>query len=126
MEFAPFEKALLAWTATHSRDEALKKQFEVVTAVDREITGVGFYTSLRVPPGMEKSVAPSGMADATPHFLSPGVGPGGITVIWLKEGIIDLLEVVTCGGDLLDAVPTKWAFFTWGDHMPETLEEICI
>jgi len=124
MDFAPFEKALLAWTANHSRDEAPKKQLAVVTAVDREITGVGFYTSLRVPPGMKKSFAPSGMADGTPHFFCPGVGLGAITVIWLKEAIIDLLEVVTCGGDLLDAVPTKWAFFTWGDHMPETFEKL--
>ena len=72
--------------------ESLRKQWRASTIVNREFTGVGFYTTLEVPPAVPAvegfPVRCFGDVEAEIEGLFCGTG----FIIWIKDGRLECLE----------------------------------
>lgn len=101
VELTPLEKAALDMLV--SRDEpgygALRRQAKNCHAVSREMTGAGFFTKLRVKvdcpeaPGAVGNPLGQGHAFAAEPFAElEGLDGGAGFVLWLEDGVIDMLE----------------------------------
>lgn len=109
MEATRFERAVLEWIARQEDDPALASQLLGVAITERDYTGAGCYIALRPAAGASRtgtSRAPGGPCRG-PAFTSPAVELGGGTLLWLRDGLVEQLEV-----------------FSYGDGFPEDLSAI--
>jgi hypothetical protein len=95
MQFTPLERAVLDWIAERANDPALAAQLRSAQPTAREFTGVGSFTSLRVP----DDAAPVSLAPApvTPHIESPDLEAGAGAVLFFENGRATTLELYTYG-----------------------------
>jgi len=107
MEFTALERAVLGWIASQTNVANLAEQIAACQPKERELTGVGSYTTLAVPtdkPPIER-----------PRFHSPIGGPwfdgvegihlGGSALLFLDEtGYIETLELVANGDHFDESV----------------------
>jgi hypothetical protein len=101
MEFTPLERAVLSWIADHADDPAVAKQLAVAHPIKRDFTGVGSFTSLKVPSDLPRvRVRP-----ADPLIESPQLGEGGGSVLLFVDGFAQTLEL-----------------YSYGDNFPEQIE----
>ena len=94
-----FESAVLAWIAARSGDEALRQQLATAQIAERDHTGVGCYSRLRIEsdaPRSSASYASRGPLQG-PNFESKAVEYGGGTQLWFKLGLADSLEIYAHG-----------------------------
>lgn len=89
------ESDILSWIAKHTSDEAIRAQCQTAEVVSREFTGVGSYSKIKARNIAGKSSRE--LADAGPLIESTELPLGGAAVLWLKDGVIDLLEIVLNG-----------------------------
>lgn len=95
MEFTPLERAVLDWIAEHADDPAVKQQLAAARPVSREFTGVGSFTSLRVPhdsPRVPYTVSPT-----DPVIESPQLEHGAGSVLFFEDGLASTLELYSNG-----------------------------
>jgi len=83
----------------------LRKQFESVRIGPIELSGVGFFAHLHVPPDKPKTT-PSDFAGGDALIELTGSTGGAGCVLFVKNGYLSMLEGYTHGGDswLEDAV----------------------
>ncbi len=89
------EHDILKWIAEHSADDSIRAQCLAADIISREFTGVGCFSHLKTTSG----VAPSSLnrSDVAPVIESPELPLGGGCVLFLKNGVLDLLEVYVFG-----------------------------
>src|SRR6266568_178399 len=98
MELTRLERAVLDMllAGEHSMLEALRAQLAVCTLTSRDMSGVGFFTSLAVPPKAPRlpvrgRTRPFG--DVLADF--PGSGHGAWFLLYLEDGALAMLEGYT-------------------------------
>lgn len=97
MELTLLELDVLTWIARNSGDPALKAQLSVVEVVEREYTGVGSFTELRVLktlPRVNYRVCP-----VHPLIDSRELQHGGGSVLFFEDGLACTLELYAYAGD---------------------------
>jgi hypothetical protein len=115
MEFTALEQAVLDWMASHVSVANLAEQIAACRPTKRDLTGVGSYTKLAVPPDEPR------IEHARTH--SPIGGPwidgtegihlGGSALLFLdKTGYIETLELVA-NGDHFDASATGFVLHAY-------------
>lgn len=95
MELTELERAVLDVIAqqAHEPEGALAAQLASATAIRRENSGAGFYTTLLVDPGSPPTKLPSPFGDAEAQVL--GVRHGMGFLLWLQDGHAERLEAYT-------------------------------
>jgi hypothetical protein len=83
----------------------LTHQLELVEVADRENTGGGFFTDLRIPDSAPAVVGQTHLGETT-HAAIDGLEYGVGLILFLKEGRMDLLEGYSVGGE--DTKPIDW------------------
>ena len=96
MKLTNLEYSLLSWFASRSGSEALRIQCETATVTSRDHTGVGQFVYLLVDGSAP--LAEFGCAPNAPLIRSPVLPHGAGVDLWLTEGQISHLEIVTFGG----------------------------
>ena len=105
MELTAVGHAVLDWIANHSPDESMREQLRHVEAMDREFTGVGSFTGLRVrtdAPRVGFRVAP-----ACPLIQSPQLEHGGGSVLFFEDGHAVMLELYAYGDSFAEDI-SEW------------------
>jgi hypothetical protein len=108
MDPTALESGILNWIAGHYGHAPLKSQIDQALVVRREHTGAGFYTHLAIPvdlPPVAKGELPGNPLEG-PGIISDQMQDGGGSLLWLKEGFVNFLEV-----------------YAFGDEFPEDLRE---
>lgn len=104
MEFTGLERAAIESVLAESVEgiDVLRTQFAASSVVDRDYTGVGFYTTISVP----RSIAPAKeTGELRDHLFGGATGlvedPHAIISfhLWLENGYLKCLEGVTVEGD---------------------------
>ena len=100
------EKRILAWARDHYPE--LSDQIDHLRVKAYDYTGVGIYISFLPLPD---SLACNGFKSPYhgPEIESPHVEHGACSLIWVKDGKIDCVEVAA-----------------YGDHFPEELAEFAL
>ena len=91
------EMDILKWVAKNTADESIRVQCEAVEVVSRKYSGVGSFSRLKTGRTDERS--PLRVADVSPDIESPELPLGGGSVLFLEDGLIDLLEIYVYGSD---------------------------
>src|SRR5256885_15953729 len=77
---------------------ALRRQLTVAAVRERELTGVGFFTSFKVPPNASRAPVPSNFAPFGDVGADiEGLRHGAGFLLFLKDGYLDMLEGYTYG-----------------------------
>ena len=92
----------------------LRKQAAVATVIQREFSGVGFFTTFAVPDGVPLANPPS-FAGGDVNIQLEDVSHGAGCVLFVRDGKVEMLECYTHAGDqwperiklksLSDAIP---------------------
>jgi hypothetical protein len=93
LPLSKFEAAVLEWIATRCQDPALKQQLADVEIIERDYTGAGCFSTLKLATGApvsEASYAKRGPLDG-PEYECPVVSGG--TLLWFNSGRADCLEI---------------------------------
>ncbi len=91
----PLERAVLEklCSGDHPVWRALRRQAQVATVASRELTGVGFFTTLELPPDIERApTRPGRLHLGDVEAVVPGLRNGAGFVLFVQDGIIELLE----------------------------------
>jgi hypothetical protein len=93
LAFTSLERAVLhAICEKHSVDRvALETQLSTASVIDRENTGIGFYTHIAVQRDSVVSVGGERLRNG-PAVTVEGLKHGMGFILWLKEGFVDCLE----------------------------------
>ena len=91
------EGDILKWIAEHSADDSIRAQCLSADVISREFTGVGCFTRLKTTSSVEPSLL--NRSDVAPVIESPELLLGGGCVLFLKNGVLDLLEIYVFGSD---------------------------
>jgi hypothetical protein len=79
----------------------LRQQCEMLSVTSREFSGVGFFTHFAVDDNAPRVEPPN--FDIRDVFLEiEGVESGAMAVLFVRDGVIDFLEVVTIAGEWPD------------------------
>lgn len=118
MDFTRFERALLAWFLDHSSDPAVTGRLPDARLESRVHTGVGLFVHLAYPTShpSASAVSPDSRPIPGPDFSSPSLPAGGGTVLFITDGVPDVLEVFTYG----DEFPAELETFELSDPPPRT------
>lgn len=81
--------------------KTLRQQIESLTVEKRDFTGVGFFTHLGTDESVPR-VKPPDIVIRDVLFEIKGLESGAMAMLFVREGIIDFLEVVTFYGDWPD------------------------
>jgi hypothetical protein len=92
LERAVLERILAGEDA---RCAALRRQLEACTVRERELTGVGSFTRLHVPPEVPRLVPPASFPIGDLEARIPGLARGAGFVLFVQDGALDLLEAYT-------------------------------
>jgi hypothetical protein len=113
----PLESAVLGLLLSRTDEgyAALREQLTVVEVIGRDMSGVGFFTTLSVPsgstkaPGIVGNPLGQGVAYAEDVYADvEGMAHGAGFLLWLDDGLISRLE----GFAYADAWPDEVARFT--------------
>jgi hypothetical protein len=108
MKFTALERAVLDWMASHVDVANLAEQIGACQPTERELTGVGSYTKLAVPPDKARIDRPRSHSPIGGPWIdgTDGIHLGGIALLFLDEtGYIKTLELVA-SGDHFDELAT--------------------
>jgi hypothetical protein len=92
MELTRLEQAILSWIAAQHGVGGRDSEAAVIR---REHSEAGSYTHLSGPEQNGQSKRVDG-----PQIQSPGLKHGAGSILWLKDGVPDCLEVYAFGDDL--------------------------
>ena len=111
MELSEFEKMVLEGLIENDPEkEIIRLQLTGATVIDRDYTGVGLYTKIKVAensPILSKSNRYIEEAPKT-HLIHPELEAGAGVILWFEEGKVSTLECYTYDGDW----PKNEALFT--------------
>jgi hypothetical protein len=82
-------------TTEGATGEMLWAQFEQSSVLRREVTGVGFFTYFVVPDAAPRLRDPRNPIGRPILIDLEGLRHGASAVLWIKEGVLDRLEVFT-------------------------------
>ena len=103
LERAVLEKLL---DGEHPVLQALRAQLEVSEVSARTFTGVGFFTTFKVPPQAPAApVKAASLAFGDVVATIPGVQHGAGFVLFIKDGRLDTLEGYTYDEDWPESIP---------------------
>lgn len=108
MSLTALERAVLTWFADRAGSEALRVQCETASALDRTYTGPGQITELQCAPNAPVAQLPTNCVPNAPLIESPVLPHGAGTDLWLENGRIAELEIVTFGGTELPKEPFQF------------------
>ena len=109
MEFTKIELAVLDWIATHSTSPELQDQLCNAQPIERQFTGKGSYTMLKVLgvhgrlPKFTPPDYPNGPVHG-PEIRSPEIEIGACSLLWLEDGYVDCLELAAYGDSFPEEV----------------------
>ncbi len=102
MELSEFEKVVLAALIEgDSEKEIILAQLREATVLERDYTGVGLFTKIRVSensPLLSKSNRYIEEAPKT-HLEHPELEAGAGVILWFEDGKVSTLECYTYDGD---------------------------
>jgi hypothetical protein len=96
MSFTAAERAILDWFAEHSADAKLRAQIAAATPGEREVTSVGFFTELLLPPESAEAECSLGEGQVALEgcaLLAPELDPMANCLLHTRNGKIGSLEV---------------------------------
>ena len=79
--------------------ETLREQYKSSKVVSREYTGVGSFTQFEVS-DLAPHVKPKGFVISDIHLEVKGTENGVSAMLFIKNGVIDFLEIITTTGNL--------------------------
>ena len=113
MTLTPFERIILDALVAGDTAElvVLREQVAAASATARELTGVGFFATLAIPPGSPRLAPAIGGSLSDVGATLIGVEHGVGFVLFLKDGALDVLEGFTYG-EAWPAVPEliRWYY----------------
>lgn len=74
---------------------SLRRQFEAAKVIQREMTGVGFYTTFAVPPEIDRLPGNRSFNFGDVEAEIPGLNSGAGFLLFVKDGALDFLEGYT-------------------------------
>jgi len=77
--------------------ECLRTQYKSADVIDRDFTGVGVFTSFRIPDSVERVVPESFQLEG--YLALQGVLGGATALLFVESGVICVLELVTWSGE---------------------------
>ena len=103
MEFSRVERAAIEAILSKPVEgmEAVRTQFAAASVIERDYTGVGFFTKISVPPSMPPLADSRQLHDAL--FDGAAGTPGVFFMLWTDTGYIACLE----GFTVLDSWPNE-------------------
>ena len=115
MEFTALERAVLDWMASHVNVANLAEQIAACRPTARDLTGVGSYTKLSVPPDKPRIDRPRNRSPIGGPWIdgTEGIHLGGSSLLFLDEtGYIRKLELVA-NGDHFDECATGFVLHAY-------------
>ena len=99
------EKKILDWFSRHYPD--LKQQIQSASIIKREYSGVGFFIYFNVDKNIKdfQNISANSQRINGPSILSDEIPQGGDSVLFFKDGYMDMLE-----------------FFSYGDSFPKNIK----
>ncbi len=94
----------------------LREQCEHASVNSRDYTGVGFFTHLQLPANTRR-VAPANFVIGDLFLDVPETEHGADAMLFIREGLVDFLEVVALNGDWPDN-PTIRSIDYWHPQYP--------
>ena len=96
MEFTPFENSLIRWYVDHAPHEEFKNQLQSCAPSDRSYSGAGLFIELSIQPGSWSKIPDEVKSPVSgPNISSPSLKNGAGSILFLKDGLVDMLEVYT-------------------------------
>ena len=101
MEFSALERAVIEQILSQPVEgmDILREQFAAATVIDREYTGVGFYTTMSVPrsvrPAPQDERLETALQQSTAGTVCSAPGHAVLFMLWLDGGYLSCLEGVT-------------------------------
>jgi len=91
---APLEAAVIQLQLSDDSElaNALRTQWNAATVVDRQLTGVGFYTTFSVPPSIPGHSDLSRRRLGDVHAEIGGLEHGAGFILWIEDGRLSCLE----------------------------------
>jgi hypothetical protein len=119
VQLTPLERDVLDWIAAHTDDPALKQQLAHLEVLNREYTGVGSFTKLKVPPDSPRVPYRVLPVSASPWIESPQLEAGGGSVLFFADGRATDLELFANGGSFPEILAT-WRLINFTAASPPT------
>jgi hypothetical protein len=115
MEFSRVERAAIEAILSKPVDgmDVLRAQFATASVVKRDHTGVGFYTTISVPPAVPAMRDSAELREAL--FAGSAGSPGVFFMLWTEAGYLACLEGITIhrswpnDDDIQEIVPCRIA-----------------
>ena len=101
MTLSNLEREILAWFSVNAGSKELSVQCSTASVVSRTHTGPGQITCLLAAPDAPMANFPTNCVPNAPLIESPLLPWGACADLWLKDGKIVELEIVTLGGQEL-------------------------
>ncbi|HQR09125.1 MAG TPA: hypothetical protein PLN21_20050 [Gemmatales bacterium] len=98
----PFERKVLdSYIVVANESETLRKQVATVTVVSRENTGHGTFTQFEADTSCKALFPATGEVSTTKMVLleHPALPDGACTVLFVKDGYIEMLECAVFGNE---------------------------
>jgi len=102
MELSDFEKNVLAaLIESDSEKEIILSQLRGATVIDRDYTGVGLFTKIRVSENTPLLSKSNRYIEDAPkiHLEHPELEAGAGVILWFEEGKVSTLECYTYDGN---------------------------
>ena len=99
MSLTDLERSILDWFARRSGSEELRLQCETAVVLSRSHTGPGQVTQLQCAPDTPLTRFPTNCVPNAPLITSALLPHGAGVDLWLENGRIAELEIVTFGGN---------------------------
>lgn len=94
--FNKLEQSIIDWLIENNKDKALIDQLKVVQCIERKYTKLGFFISLSVPKELKQINTNSNYVVGT-NIESIDIEFGGGSLLFIKDGYIDCLELYANG-----------------------------
>ena len=113
IERTRLEADVLAWIASHADSDTLRRQLAAATVEKRKYTGCGFFVDLSVPaslPRLQDDELKAGRVLGGPYLNAPGLEHGGGSLLFIKDGVADFLELY-CHGEVFPEHLDEYTLF---------------
>ena len=98
-----FERGVIRALLRGHRDEpVLLEQLRACVVTDREFTGPGVYVNLALTADVARAASEGEQAvegNPPPLLRHPDIDYDAMALLWLKDGMVDCLEMVTQGNE---------------------------
>jgi len=102
----------------------LRVQFDNLKIIKREFSGCGFFTHFSVPESCQK-VDPASFVIDDVHLEVEDTENGASAMLFVRDGIIDFLEIIACTGNWPDnPILKSLNYFTKKRKSASVLEQI--